>query len=269
MAINIYMELTQRFNSESICAILAGGQAAVLHSIAFMSKDGDWIIREQTESIRHILKVLSECGASYRFGAPLDVRWLAAGWSSHLEFQHDGMRIRTDFVTRPPRINERKLERIWQEVAPSSSSVPYVNADQLAEMKKTNREKDYVVIGELARRMSCPKDQLLYSRSARDLLALSTQYPDYVDELCAKRPLLVQIEKGREVLEEALDAERRQFIRKNEERLMTYLTAAQPWQAGWPELVRQLRTLPLIEAHNLMVERAENVLPVHVPGGWP
>jgi hypothetical protein len=44
-------------------------------------------------------------------------------------------------------------------------------------MKKTNREKDYAVIGELARRIPEVSGQLALSRSARDLLRLADTHP--------------------------------------------------------------------------------------------
>lgn len=264
---NIYLDLTRKFNSGRVRAILVGGQATVLHRLAIMSKDGDWILQEDPSSTEHVLSILAEYGARYRFGAPLDVRWLAGGWSSHLEFQRQGLRVRTDFVTRPPRIDQESLQRIWRNA--EGRDVPFAEAPDLAAMKKTNREKDYAVIGELARRMPDVDDQILYSRSARDLIALAQQHPDRVRRLAQKRPTLAAIERGREVLETALDAERRQLIRANEERLARYMEASKPWAAAWPDLSRQMEGLALPEAHQLMVRRAETLLPFVVPGGWP
>ncbi len=71
---NIYLELTARFNRDRLHAIISSGQAVVLHRLAIMSKDGDWILREDDETMRHVLRVLGEQGAHYRFGAPLDLR---------------------------------------------------------------------------------------------------------------------------------------------------------------------------------------------------
>ena len=107
---SIYLELTHQFNRGRFRAILSSGQAVVFHRLAVMSKDGDWIIREDCEALDHILSVLEERGARYRFGAPLDSRWLAGGWSSHLEFSYAGVRVRTDFVSRPPRIGIDRLQ---------------------------------------------------------------------------------------------------------------------------------------------------------------
>jgi hypothetical protein len=140
-------------------AILAGGQAVVLHQLAIMSKEGDWILREDRQTLAHVLPILERYGARYRFGAPLDVRWMAGGWSAHLEFQWQELRVRPHFVTRPPRLNQESLQRIWRDV--EGRETPFLDAADLADMKKTNREKDYAVIGELARRMAGQAETLL------------------------------------------------------------------------------------------------------------
>ena len=199
---NIYVTLTKKFNQGRLRAIICSGQAVVLHRLAIMSKDGDWIVREDEEAIKHILEVLSNYKAHYRFGAPFDTRWLRGGWSSHFEFNYNKMRIRTDFFSRPPRISSLNLERIWEEY--KNSELPYVNTKDLAELKKTNREKDYVVIGELARLMKAPREQLLYSRSARDLISLAEKYPQLIKDVAKQRPLLEKYSQGREKLEELL-----------------------------------------------------------------
>jgi hypothetical protein len=177
---NIYLELTDSFNAGRLRAIISSGQAVVLHRLAIMSKDGDWILREEAETMPHILHVLSEHGTRYRFGAPLDLRWMGGGWSSHFEFRQEQLRVRTDFVTRPARISPALLAEMWNEVDPHRS---VVGPSALAEIKKTNREKDYAVIGELARLMLIPREQMLYSRSARDLLDLAGAHPDLTEEL--------------------------------------------------------------------------------------
>lgn len=162
---NPYVELTDRFNRGRRRALVSSGQAVVLHRLAIMSKDGDWILREDQDVIDRVLDVLAERGARYRFGAPLDLRWLAGGWSSHFEHSRDGLRLRTDFVTRPPRLSAARLEELWRDADAGGSDV--VGLEPLVLMKMTACEKDYAVIGELARRMAGPRVQLQYSRSRR------------------------------------------------------------------------------------------------------
>ena len=48
------------------------------------------------DRVRRVESELESYGAAYRFGAPLDTRWLSAGWSAHLEFRYEGLRVRTD-----------------------------------------------------------------------------------------------------------------------------------------------------------------------------
>lgn len=237
----------------------------MVHRLAIMSKAGDWILREEPAARNHVLEVLAAHGARYRFGAPLDLRWMAGGWSAHLEFRRGPLRLRTDFVTRPPRISADWLARIWRHAEATANDV--VALEPLAAMKLTNREKDYAVVGELARLMTDPHAQLLYSRSSRDLLQLAEEHPAAVAAAARQRPLLASIAAGREALEEALDHERRLLIRANEERLARYLAAAEDWAKAWPDVQRQIEGLSLPEAHRLVVARAEEVLPFEPAAG--
>ena len=256
---NPYLQLTADFNRGRLRALLSSGQAVVVHRLAIMSKDGDWILREDAEAVGHALESLSQLGARYRFGAPLDLRWLAGGWSSHFEHRREGMRLRTDFVSRPPRIPPAWLTRIWEEADANGSDV--VGVEPLAALKLTNRDKDYAVVGELARLMTDPLSQLLYSRSARDLLQISEEYPVLLEEAARRRPVLTHVSEGREVLEEALDRERRALMHANEERLASYQTAVQDWARIWPEVQREIEGLSLLDAHRVVTSRAEGVLP--------
>jgi phosphopantetheinyl transferase len=66
---------------------------------------------------------------------------------------------------------------------------------------------------------------------------------------------------GLAAVEEALDAERRSLIHANERRLRRYLKAAQEWSEAWPEISRNIAGKPLLEAHKILVARAERFLP--------
>lgn len=256
---NPYLELTEEFNRGRLRALLSSGQAVVVHRLAIMSKDGDWILREDEEAVSHILETLSRKGAFYRFGAPLDLRWLAGGWSSHFELRQEGLRLRTDFVSRPPRIPPEQLAHMWEEAEATGDDV--VSPEPLAALKLTNREKDYAVVGELARLMTEPRQQFLYSRSSRDLMHLAEAYPAELEEAVRHRPLLAHIAEGREALEDALDRERRALMHANEERLARYQAAAEAWAGVWQAEQRQTESLSLLDAHRLLVSRAEGVLP--------
>lgn len=254
----IYHQLTRQFNTGRLRAVMCSGQAVVMHRLALASKDGDWIVRESPDDLNFILNTLSEYGATYRFGAPLDTRWMSGGWSAHFEFHHQGYRVRTDFFTRPPRLTESELTRLWQQS--EGRDLPFTGIRELVLMKMTMREKDYPIIGELARRLESIEDQFLFSRSARDLIALAQQHP-IPPAILAARPLLENLANGEDALAAALDAERRNMIKADEARLARYQTASKSWETEWPSLAKKIHSLPLIEAHQHLVAAAE----IHLP----
>jgi hypothetical protein len=49
--------------------------------------------------------------------------------------------VRTDFVTRPPRVTPEALAALWGSAEKTHEAIPFVDAVTLAELKKTNREK--------------------------------------------------------------------------------------------------------------------------------
>ena len=62
MTENIYLQLTRLFNEGRKRVIITSGQAVVFYRLAIMSKDGDWIIREDAEATSYVLQVLNEKG---------------------------------------------------------------------------------------------------------------------------------------------------------------------------------------------------------------
>ena len=251
---NIYFELTREMNEEGPIAALASGQAVVFYRLAMMSKDGDWILQETPEACRRMLAVLTRHGARYRPGAPLDIRWLAGGWSSHFEFfDPEGRRIRCDFLSRPPRVRSTEVAGLFTSGDPTL----VVPVEPLISMKQTQRAKDYPVIGELARLLP-PEREVELTTDPDRVLALAPRHGEGSQRRAVQ---LCRAGGSREevVVELAREADRMQ----NEDRLRLerYRAAAEPF-------LRELQTadilgLPLQQAHHQLVELAERRLPVN------
>lgn len=251
---NIYFELTEAFNRGGPIVALASGQAVVFYRIAIMSKDGDWIIRETPDACERVLAELDRHGARCRPGAPLDVRWLAGGWSSHFEFSDRGRRIRCDFISRPPRVDLAVVHARFQG-APPDSRLLAIDPESLLLMKQTQRAKDYVVIAELARRLPPERE-----------IALTTD-PDRILELASTagasstRPAVVAARtgQGRRAVVLALAAETDDLQQADRRRLLRYTTAARPYLDAWAE--SRIGELPLPDGHRRSLELAERWLP--------
>jgi hypothetical protein len=261
---SIYLDLTRQFNAGRLRTIVCSGQAVVLLRLAIASKDGDWILREDQEALDHVLAVLEARGAKYRFGAPLDLRWLQHGWSSHFEFQHDGLRVRTDFFTRPPRVPPPQLAALWSEQ--EGKDPAFTGPAVLLRIKQTGREKDWPVVGQLARLLPTASEQLRWSRSARDLLELARSHPAEFAAVTAERPALGAVAAGFDELRLALEKERFAVMDADTRRVRAYLGATADWTKTWPTVEGATSGLPLRAAHRIVVESARQCLPTLVPG---
>jgi hypothetical protein len=251
---NVYFELTERFNARGDIAVLTSGQAVVHYRIAIMSKDGDWILRETPEACERVIEELAGRGATYRPGAPLDVRWLSGGWSSHFQFLDDrGRRVRCDFFSRPPRVERDTVEGLFS--GRDDSPLCVLDVDSLIRMKRTQRAKDYAVIGELARLLSPQRE-----------IEVTTD-PDRIIELAlacgeaSQREAVVRARAGgtREEVSVALAREANAFQQADRTRLEVYQKAADAY-------FREFRTagidgMPLRDAHRACLELAGQLLP--------
>lgn len=252
---NLYFELTEELNAEGVIAVLASGQAVVYHRISMMSKDGDWILRETPEACHRALAVLDQHGARYRPSAPLDLRWLAGGWSSHFEFADpEGRRIRCDFVTRPPRVTPAELSQLFASEG-SGEALTVIGVEPLIRMKQTQRAKDYPVIGELARLLP-PEREIELTTDPDRILALASGY----GQGSRRVPVRTALAGGpREAVVAELAQESDHLQQQDRARLEAYRAAAEPYLREFQ--AANLGTLGLPEAHRRACELAVRLLP--------
>jgi hypothetical protein len=250
---NPYFDLTCELNEEGPVAVLASGQAVVFYRLAMMSKDGDWILQETPAACRRALAVLARHGARYRPGAPLDVRWLAGGWSSHFEFfDPQGRRIRCDFLSRPPRIPPDEVAALFRRQA---EPLLVVGVEPLIRMKQTQRAKDYPVIGELARLLS-PEQELELTTDPDRILALAPLY----GQGSTRVPVQVALAgRSREDVVVELARETDRLQQEDRRRLERYRVASESFLRAFQ--AARLADLDLSEAHERICDLAERLLP--------
>ncbi len=252
---NVYFELTREFNQLGPAAALSSGQAVVYYRLAIMSKDGDWIVRDAPEPCAHVRSVLSRHGALHRPSAPLDVRWLGGGWSSHFEYYDvDERRIRCDFVSRPPRVSAETLTAMFRG---QSAGQPFlvVDRDTLIRLKQTGRAKDYAVIGELARQLP-PDQEVEWTTDIDRILALSV-----IVNRPSSRPSVQAAQRGagRAAVVAALALEIDELQQSDRRRLAVYQRAAEPYLNEFRRMA--LDRLPVEQAHEHACRLAEALLP--------
>ncbi len=252
---NIYFELTEAFNARQRVVALASGQAVVYYRVAIMSKDGDWIVRETPEACATVLEELDRRGAHYRPGAPLDVRWLSGGWSSHFEFSDDRQRrVRCDFLSRPPRTSQSAVRRIFAgDKAPSGMNV--VDLDTLIAMKQTQRAKDYPVIGVLATQLP-PEREIEVTTDPDRIIALAGTFGHSAGRPVAR---LAATGADRHAVVLALAEEIDGLQQADRHRMAAYEATGRPYMEGCR--AAGIHAIPLREAHDRMLAIAERLLP--------
>jgi hypothetical protein len=256
---NIYFELTEAFNATAPTVALASGQAVVYYRVAIMSKDGDWIIRETGEACSLVLGELEARGARYRPAAPLDVRWLAGGWSSHFEFFDPGRRrVRCDFVSRPPRVPRAAIDALFVRTG-RPPALHVVDLAPLIALKQTQRAKDYPVIGELARRLP-PEREIEVTTDPDRIIALAPVYGH-----ASSRAAVRAADVDRHAVVVALAEEIDTMQQADRRRVAAYEAVAQPYLEACR--AQNVSILGLREAHARMLEIAERLLPLTVLPG--
>lgn len=252
---NIYFDLTEELNAEGPIAVLASGQAVVFYRLALMSKDGDWILRETPEACRRALTVLEGHGARYRPGAPLDVRWLGGGWSSHFELSDpQARRVRCDFFSRPPRIRPDEVAALFSPQA-RPEPLRVVGLEPLIRMKQTQRAKDYPVIGELARLLPPAREIELTTDPDRILEMASA-----VGQDSERLPVKFALSGSREDVVVALAKEADRLQQEDRARLDKYRAAAENYLQEFQ--AARIGEMALSEAHDRICEIAERWLPL-------
>jgi len=268
---NPYFELHSRFRRAGAEVLLSSGQACVAFGIAAFSKDGDWIVREDDGSCDAVRAVLAQEGAQYRLGAPLSPEWLRLGLTSHFEYRNeDGVRVRTDFCSRPPRVPD--LNRLWKSSV-RAGDLDLVDIESLIRLKQTRRLRDYAVIGALAEVAGLDYGLAGVALSYLQDYALLSQAVERWPEEARQNPrpavrLLTEGAPRREVVT-ALALEQDALIQQDEERIQSLMARVGDFPERFAELRREWRRdgVPLPRQHEQLMELATCLLNPNRPTG--
>jgi hypothetical protein len=234
---NPYQQLQYEFVSAGAKVLLSSGQACVAYGIAAFSKDGDWVIEESDISCRAVLSVLERKNAVYRLGVPLDIRWLAKGWTSHFEYMDGDLRVRADFCSRPPRITD--IKRLWAD-AVEKSGISVVDAQSLIRLKLSRRSRDYVTIGALAEELglngNLPELALEYLQDYTPLAKAAKRWPEAAARCDREAVRLLLQRASRDDVVNSLARERDRMMEADEKRIQRMLRASAGYQNDFSAL---------------------------------
>ena len=144
-----YEELVRQLRAHGVVCGITSGMACVHYGIAETTQDCDLLC--VPTSFETMLEVLgrtvageSPCGYRGNISPPLDARWHRGGWTSHFTWASGQTAVTLDVFGWALRSSTR-----WEE----ELSGLYAGQHVVAEMKRTNRDKDWAFITALGVKM--------------------------------------------------------------------------------------------------------------------
>jgi hypothetical protein len=251
-----YLNLVASFRSRGVLCGITSGLACVHFGIAETTKDCDLLCHEG-----HFTTFLDELSqtapgglpCSYRgtLSPPLDARWHRGGWTSHFTWDRGPNAVTLDVFGRALRGSTR-----WEEELDGLYISPHI----VAEMKRTNRDKDWPFITALGAYLvekGDPRGWLhLFDDGVIDELRQSFSCPN---DVAARRPALrLALEKNARA-KAALLAERLLWEELDALRIRIYEHALRPYNTAVRRTAFQKRA-SLHEDHQVRVQCAEQHL---------
>lgn len=180
-----------------------GGQACILYGAAEFSRDLDLVLAADPAALTQLQTALNELQAERIAVPPLDLALLERGHGVHFRCHRtDVANLRLDILTHPPRVDD--VPGMWTRrviiPVPGGEAVPVIALPDLIETKKTQRDKDWAMIGSLidadiVRHQDTATDtQVLFwlqsARNADQLIEFATMFPTLATAAMMNRPLL-------------------------------------------------------------------------------
>lgn len=262
-----YTELEEFFSSlvttaqaRGITCAITSGMACVHFGVAATTKDCDVLC--DAEKSDDFLKLIASTGLrglfpNYRgnISPPLDARWMRGGWTSHFTWKTPPEDTCLDIFGVAPRGSSP-----WQQELRGIYARPNV----VAEMKRTNREKDWPYATALGGHMLNEGDAQgwlhLYDVEVLRRCAKQSPPPDHLLDL---RPLLRLFPFADTLrVKRLLLAERAFWSELDELRVKIYQHHLRPYTSAVRRSSVSRHNLPITEAHALRLECAADHLPL-------
>ena len=253
-----YEDLVRQLRARGVVCGITSGLACVHYGVAETTKDCDLLCHAGSFPV--LLGLLGEtevdgrpCRYRGNISPPLDARWHRGGWTSHFEWV-----LPDDAVTLDV------FGHALRESTPWSQEILglYAGPHTVAEMKRTNRDKDWAFITALGVRMIEAEDERgwmhIFDADTLEALLVSHRCPESV---AAQRPAIqLALDRDRRAAG-AINAERklweeldRSRIRILERHLRPYVSAVRKTRCS--------RQFALPEDHTVRIDCATRHLPL-------
>jgi hypothetical protein len=185
-----------------------GGQACVFYGAAEFSRDLDLLILADAANFQRIRSALADLDAKSIAVPPFDAGFLSRGHAVHFRCQRDdvkGLRIDLMSVLR----TGANFEDMWDRrttIEIEGQPVDLMALEDLVNAKKTQRNKDWPMIGRLMERSYFTRDDIVTPeqagfwlrelRTAELLIEASVAWPEIARAVRSERPAVAVAIRG-------------------------------------------------------------------------
>ncbi|MFO1500187.1 MAG: hypothetical protein U1G07_17660 [Verrucomicrobiota bacterium] len=252
-----YEDLVARAQTSGISCAITSGMACVSFGVSETTKDCDLLC--QPTSAAALFELLAELRlrstpVQYRgrISAPMDGRWLRGGWTSHFVWNEAGNEAYLDVFGIPPRATA-----LWQ----SEIQGFYASPHTVAEMKRTDRPKDWPIATALGLKLLEAGDERGWLHLFdHDVLVQTAERVPCPANIVAQRPVLTLLTNKDDRLELALKAEVEFWHRLDRLRMRIYEQAVRAYASALRVELRT-ETHDFREQHQIRIEKAQELLP--------
>lgn len=221
-----FEDFVVELRSRGVLCAITSGLACVHYGIAETTKDCDLLCHP--DSFGALLQLLGEttiaknrCHYRGHISPPLDRLWHLGGWTSHFQWDTQPEITTLDVFGRAVRQSSP-----WED----DLSGLYAGMNVVAEMKRTDRDKDWPFITSLGTEMIHQRDPRgwlhLFDEDA--LIEMQEEYTIPTDLLPVRPVLQLAVKRGPK-LHQALLAERRYWQELDRLRIRVYRAALRPY----------------------------------------
>jgi hypothetical protein len=251
-----FSDLVARAQRQGIACGITSGMACVHFGVAATTKDCDMLCTpSQADAFRALVTSTPLRGflPNYRgnISPPLDSRWLQGGWTSHFTWKTKPEETCLDIFGIAPRASTH-----WE----AELSDLYASRHTVAEMKRTNREKDWPYITALGLKLLNAGDSrgLLHIYDAETLLAHIRSYA-VTSAIADARPSLTLATKRDTRLADVLHAETVFWHLLDACRIKIYERALRPYVNAVRKASKG-KIFTLADSHEIRLQCAEQHL---------
>ena len=251
-----FCDLVARAQRAGIPCAITSWMACVHFGVAATTKDCDVLcLAEKSDDFRALVTATELRGLrpNYRgnISPPLDTQWMRGGWTAHFTWKTEPEETCLDIFGIAPRRSSA-----WEQEMHGL----YASRHTVAEMKRTNREKDWPYITALGIKLLKAGDPrgVLHLYNAATLMKNVQSHPPAAWMLAARPALRLAGERD-ERLADAIHAETVFWHRLDACRIRLYERALRPYVSAVRKAIAR-RPLTLAESHDIRIECASRCL---------